>query len=444
MRLVATGGSVFDGSKFLDADVAIEDGRIVEVANSIRPISGDTVLDCRDRVVARGFVDLHTHLRWPGDGELDQPEGISAQALAGGFCTVVAMANTFEPVDSPVRFVRAGERYRDLGVRVIVASTITKGREGSEPVDYAAMAEAGAMFFTDDGSGVQRSDLMLQALAASARYGFVVAQHAQCNDLFGEAVLNQSVVAERLGLPGAPEVAESAMVARDLELVKATAGILHVMHVSARETVGLVRQARREGMRVSMEVAPHHLLLTDEAAAGADTRYKVNPPLRSNATRMALVNALARGEFDAVATDHAPHPPFRKEQPWPQAAFGMVGIAEAFSVAWTALLGLPDGPVPTAFADGSKRLPLDRFRGELLGRLIWSLTAGPSAVLGETCTLELGDPGDLVILDPNAAASEVPTRLYRSQNSPYGGIDLSGSVVGVTRHGSVVVDRGLE
>ena len=444
MRLVAAGGSVFDGSRFLDADVAVEDGRIAEIAGTIRARPGDTVLDCRNRVVSRGFVDLHTHLRWPGEGELDQPEGIAAQALSGGFCTVVAMANTREPVDSPARFARASERYRDLGVRVVAASTITRGREGSEPVDFAAMAGAGAVFFTDDGSGVQRSDLMLRALAASARYGFVVAQHAQCNDLFGDAVMNQSVVAERMGLAGAPEVAESAMVARDLELVKATAGILHVMHVSARETLGLVRQARREGMRVSMEVAPHHLLLTDEAVAGADTRFKVNPPLRSNATRMALVNSLAQGDFDAVATDHAPHPPFRKELPWPQAAFGMIGIAEAFSVAWTALMALPEGPLPAAFAGESRRLPLDRFRGDLLGRLIWSLTSGPAAVLAEPGGLQVGEVGDLVVLDPNGTPDEVVSGLYRSQNSPYPGMDLCGSVAGVVRDGAVVVDRGLE
>jgi dihydroorotase len=441
--MVLVGGVVYDGVGLVSADLAIEDGCISEVKDHLAAEPGDVVIDCSQKVVAPAFLDLHSHLRWPDRRGFVSPEEIADDAIAGGFGTLVAMANTDPVIDTPLRMRRAVERYRDLPVTVYQASAATIAREGVVPVDFPAMIEAGAAIFSDDGSGIQRSDVMAQVLSASSRYGFVLAQHAQDNLLSGKGVMNYSRNSERFGLAGMPEVAESAMVARDLELIKAIGGQMHFMHLSSRESLNLIRQAKRDGLKVTAEVTPHHLLLDDDHIKSYDSRFKMNPPLRSKSTVMALVNGLLDGSFDALATDHAPHPRLAKEIPFEQAAFGVVGLRDAFAVAYTAALDLAQPMEMSNGRDGSisaTRLDLESRRFRPLTAVLGALTNGPASVLGKKNSISTGARANITVVDPNASYLVSGRRL--DWCNPYLGKELTGTVDTVILDGKIKVRQG--
>ncbi|MHB8189133.1 MAG: dihydroorotase [Ferrimicrobium sp.] len=436
--LVLVGGVLLFGGEIRRVDVRVADEVIVAIGDDVgRP--GDRVMSCEGCVIAPGFIDLHAHLRWPSANGESQPEAAVEAALLGGFVTLVAMANTDPPIDSVGRLRAAQERYRGLAVEVVQAATVSVDRAGERLVDMVSLAGAGAVLFSDDGAGVQNAEMMRRALLESRVTGVPIAQHAVDDSLFGSAVMNDSLVSARLGLVGGSEVAESVMVARDIELVKATAGVLHVMHVSSRESINLVRQARREGLRVSAEVTPHHLLLTDGSCSQADPRFKVNPPLRSLATQMALVSAVLDGSLEVIATDYAPHPVSAKRTAFGQAAFGIAGLAEAFSAAWTALRRAPgttgevlDSTLPSFLST------TEWFR---LRCLVEALTTNAARVIGRQVGFEVGAAADLVILDPNARATG-PLDPLNVGDSAYSGVDFSGSVQGVLRRGELMVWGG--
>ncbi|MCL5973002.1 dihydroorotase [Ferrimicrobium sp.] len=436
MRTVFANGVVFSGTGFARHDVVVEGDRIVGVGERLARDPRDRVLDCEGRVLCAPFVDLHTHLRFPGVDEADDPESIARAALAGGFAVLVAMANTVPPIDRVSRFKEASERFHGLAIEVIQAATVTMERQGERLVDVEELVEAGVSILSDDGSGIQRSDVMRDALVASQEYDVVIAQHSEDALLAGDGVVNDGAFAPLLGVGSIPEVAESVMVARDIELLKVIPGRLHLQHVSARESLNLFRQAKREGLRISAEVAPHHLLLTDSRVAQGDPRFKVNPPLRSVATQMALVQGVRDGTFDAIATDHAPHPHQRKAGSIREAAFGMLGLAEAFSVAWTALSRTAGGVQMLADSD------LGGPAWATLASVLSALTTGPGTVLGRSAQLRQGALANLVILDPYAAPRVVPSRWYRSGNSPYVGEELVGRVDDVLVRGAQLVADG--
>jgi dihydroorotase len=439
MGLVIEGAHLLRRGQLIAAPLRIEGGVIVGLDGAR---SGDRVLDARGCVVAPAFVDLHTHLRWPGSSSVDTPEDIAHAALAGGFTTVVAMANTDPPVDSVARYRAAHARFRDLPVEVVQAAAATCGREGTRPVDVARLRAAGVVLLSDDGDPIARADVLLEVLEQAAAADVVVAQHASLPEL-SRGVMNAGELADRLGYEGVPEVAEVALVARDIELVRASGARYHVQHLSARESMNQVRAARRDGLRVTCEVTPHHLGLEDRELASHDARFRVNPPLRSRATRMALIEALLAGAIDAVATDHAPHPPWRKDLPLELAAPGMLGLVEAFPASWTAVWEqlARRGEVSASWPDDPGALAGPAARA--LVRLLEALSVRPRQILGRTGDLDVGQRADLVVVDPAGRTPGGGGGVYRSANSPWQGRELLGAVRWVVRAGAVVVEEGV-
>jgi dihydroorotase len=420
-RTVIRGGTVVDQGGERRADVAIEDGRIVEVATKL---DGDTVLDASGCIVSPGFVDLHVHLREPGREEAETIESGSRAAALGGFTAIVAMPNTDPPHDSlsTVEFVRRQARNAGL-CEVSPAGCITMAREGVTLAPLGELAAAGVHLFTDDGNGVQDPGLMRRALEYARPLGITLAQHCEVASLTTGAVMHEGSCCSHLGVPGWPALAEELMVHRDIELSRLTGAPLHFLHLSTAGSVDLVRAAKADGLRVTAEAAPHHFTLTDELLRSFDSVYKVNPPLRTAADIAAIKAGLADGTIDAIATDHAPHPPEAKEAPLDQAPPGMLGLETALALALTEL-----------------DMPL----ADIVAALSWkpAAIAGLSARHG--CPIEPGAPANLTVFDPEAEWTVIPAKLASlSRNTPYAGRSLRGKVRHTLFDGTAVVADGV-
>ena len=419
-RVVITGGTVVDQSGSRARDVAIEDGRIVEVGTGL---SGDRVLDATGCIVSPGFVDLHVHLREPGKEEAETIETGSRAAALGGFTAVVAMPNTDPAQDSVavVEFVRQQGRRAGL-CEVLPSGCITIGRNGDALAPFGELAAAGVHLFTDDGNGVQDPQLMRHALEYAGPLGIVLAQHCEVAALTKGAVMHEGSCCSRLGLPGWPALAEELMLFRDIELVRLTGVPMHFLHLSTARSVELVRRAKTDGLPVTAEATPHHFTLTDEMLDTYDAVYKVNPPLRTRADIDALKAGLADGTIDAIATDHAPHAPHTKEAPLDQAPPGMLGLETAFALANTEL-----------------DLPIER----VLAVLSWQ----PAAIAGVADRhgrpVQVGEPANLAVIDPSHEWTVEPTRLAsKSRNTPYAGRVVRGKVRHTIFGGEPVVVDG--
>jgi dihydroorotase len=424
MSTLITGAALADGTR---TDVRIDGGAIVELG-SLPPAEGERTVDADGLLLLPGFVDLHTHLRQPGGEGAETVLTGSRAAAAGGFTTIHAMPNTTPVADTPgvVEQVAAlGEEAGYVDVRPIGA--VSKGREGKELAELVAMARSRARvrIFSDDGSCVADPLLMRRALEYVRIVDGVVAQHAEEPRLTAGAQLHDGAVAADLGLKGWPAVAEEAIIARDALLTESTDSRLHVCHVSTAGSVEVLRWAKRRGIRITAEVTPHHLWLTDESARDYDARFKVNPPLRTAEDVEALRAALADGTIDAVATDHAPHPAEAKRSEWSAAAMGMVGLETAVlvvqaAVVETGLLGWPE--VERA---------MSRRPAEIAG-------------LGDAAKpIAVGRHADLVLLDPSARRRlTVDDLAGKSTNSPYLGQDLPGRVVATFFRGAPTVLDG--
>ncbi|HSB37205.1 MAG TPA: dihydroorotase, partial [Thermoanaerobaculia bacterium] len=331
------GGRVVDPSRRLDQtlDLLLRDGVVAKVDERIPPPKGAEVVDAAGLVVAPGFVDLHTHLREPGYEYKETIASGTQAAAAGGYTTVCAMANT-DPVadDAPtVSFVV--RRARETGVvRVFPIGAVSKGLKGVELAEIGSMKAEGIVALSDDGKPVADAGLLRRALEYVSMFDLPVVVHEEDPALVRGGVMNEGWVSTRLGLAGWPAAAEATMVARDVQIAALAGARLHVAHVSTRESLDAIRNARRKGVAVSCEATPHHLTLTDEevARSGYDTRFKMNPPLRSEADRQALVAALADGTIDCVATDHAPHHADEKALEFADAPFGVTGLETALPV----------------------------------------------------------------------------------------------------------------
>ena len=330
MTIVIKGGRVVGTSGVTDADVLVDGDRVLEVGQGLR---GDETLDASGCHVFPGFVDLHTHLREPGREEAETIETGSRAGALGGYTALVAMPNTNPSQDSVavVQFVRDQGRRAGL-CDVFPSGCITISREGKVLAPFADLSRAGVKVFTDDGNGVQDPAVMRRALEYGKSLGVTMAQHCEVQDLTRGAVMDECACSSDLGLPGWPALAEEMMVARDIELCRLTGGRLHVLHISTKGSVELVRKAKSEGLPVTAEVTPHHLSLDHELLRSFDPVFKVNPPLRSVDDALALREGLLDGTIDAVATDHAPHPPRDKELPLDQAPPGMIGLEYALGV----------------------------------------------------------------------------------------------------------------
>lgn len=404
--IVIKGGTVLDATGERNADVAVCDGVIVEVGGKL---SGDRRLDASGCVVTPGFVDLHVHLREPGREEAETIETGSRAAALGGFTAVVAMPNTDPAQDSLAVVEMVRRRGEEAGLcEVLPAGCITIGREGSQLAPFAELAGAGVRLFTDDGNGVQDPLLMRRALEYSLGLDITLAQHCEVARLTEGAVMHEGGCCSRLGLPGWPSIAEELMVFRDIELARLTGARLHLLHLSTARSVELVRQAKADGLRVTAEAAPHHFTLTDEMLSGYDPLYKVNPPLRTPSDISALKRGLADGTIDAIATDHAPHPPDSKEMPLDQAPPGMLGLETAFA------------------------LSLDELGMDLVD-VIAALSWKPAAIAGVADRhgrpVAVGEPANLTVIDTDLRWTVVPAELAsKSRNTPYAGRSVRGKV----------------
>jgi dihydroorotase len=439
--LFVRNGRVVDPSQGLDtiAHVLISGGKVQAVGRDIAPPEGAQELEASGLVVCPGFVDLHVHLREPGE---EEKETIATGALAGvrgGFTTLCAMPNTLPPIDTPALVEMVLRRGGEVGLaRVLPIACVSKGRLGKELAELVALARAGAVAFSDDGSPVADPSLMRAALHYSTLTGLPVINHLEERSL-ARGVAHEGWVASRLGLPGIPPQAEEAMAYRDIALCALTGGRLHLAHISTLGTVEALRRAKEQGLPVTAETTPHHLCLTDQWLLGRqgqgspfdpltphayDTHCKVNPPLRSPPHRDALQRALREGVIDAIATDHAPHTAVDKMSTFQEAAFGISGLETAFALCYTVLVG--QGVLP-------------------FSRLIEALTIGPARVLGEKGkglgSLRPGSWGDLVLLDLGARWTVDPSCFAsKGKNTPLTGMTLQGRVVATVVGGRVVHD----
>ena len=402
------------------SDIAIDGGVIVAIYPAGQGPSGEIELDATSCVVSPSFVDLHVHLREPGREESETIESGTRAAALGGFGAVVAMPNTEPAQDSPsvVEFVRQ-QGQRAGWCEVIPSGCITVGREGQQLVPFADLQAVGVTLFTDDGNGVQNPMLMRRALEYASDLGITLAQHCEVSSLTNGAVMHEGACCSRLGLPGWPAVAEELMVHRDIELLRLTGGRLHLLHLSTAGSVAMVRAAKADGLGVTAEAAPHHFTLTDEMLAGFDPTFKVNPPLRTPADIAALKQGLRDGAIDAIATDHAPHADYLKEQPLDQAPPGMLGLETALALAITEL----DMP---------------------LGNIVASLSWKPARIAGVSDRhgrpVAVGEPANLVVFDPDETWKVSRFELAsKSRNTPYDGRQVRGKVRHTIFNGRAVV-----
>jgi dihydroorotase len=457
--LVIRGGSLVGADGGRRADVAITDGVVTAVAERLDVDPGTKILDAGGCVVSPGLVDLHAHLRQPGGEEAETVESAARAAALGGYTAIVAMPNTDPPIDSAAVVHEVLSLGRGAMADVAVAGAITVGRAGDQLAPMAEMADAGVRIFTDDGAGVQDGGLMRRALdyAGGLRargQKVVLAQHCEDTLLAAGGVMHEGEWSSRLGLPGIPSAAEEAMVARDIALVRQTGVPVHFLHLSTAGAVELVRRAKSEGLAVTAEVAPHHLVLTDQAVAGYDPSYRVNPPLRTFADVLAVRAGVADGTIDAVATDHAPHSPEVKDVPFDMAPPGMLGLETALAVTLTALTrhrGSGSAPGGGEMPDAPGRLGgtgivLDAGEGAVLdvGAVLALLTARPASIAGlGDChggPLVVGAVANICVVDPTATWTVDPTGLASlSRNTPYAGWTLTGRVRHTVLRGEPVV-----
>jgi dihydroorotase len=410
-NILIKNGFVIDPANNINqkANVYVVDGKIAEVGK-IEP-QADIVLDAAGKLVLPGLIDIHVHFREPGDEEEETIASGSAAAVAGGFTSVVCMPNTDPPIDdaTSVEYIhRMGRQARRTHVYVMGA--ITKGRAGEQLSEMGFMLQAGAVGFTDDGSGVQNTAVMLRAMKYASMFkNVVISQHCQDNSLAGSGVMNSGYNSTVLGLPGIDPLAEEMMLWRDIQLVRKTNIRYHVQHVSTAKSIELIRQAKEDCLPITCEAAPHHLLLTDDACHDYDTNYKVNPPLRTEKDIEAIKQGIKDGIIDALASDHAPHLKSEKELEFLAAPFGIASLECALGLYIKALIEpkIIDWP-----------------------QLVSIMSERPAKIIGvDKGTLGKGKQADITIIDPNSEYTvDVNKFRSKSKNCPYDGWKLKGKV----------------
>lgn len=421
--LLIRGGRVIDPSQRLDtrADVLVEDGRISQIGDGLKAKAAE-VFDATGCVVTPGFIDIHTHLREPGREDKETIATGARAAAAGGFTTVCAMPNT-TPVNDSASITRfmVETAKRDAVVRVYPIGAITRGSKGEELSEYGDLKQAGCIAVSDDGRPVQNARVMRRALEYARTFGLPVIDHCEDLDLSRGGAMNEGPVSVAMGIPAAPHVSETIMVERDVLLAEFTGSHVHIAHISTARAVDAVRRGKARGVRVTAEATPHHLVLTDEAvrAHDYDPVTKMNPPLRSEEDRQAVIAGLLDGTIDAIATDHAPHTTEEKVCEFDCAAFGIVGLETAFALCHDQL-------VRTGALD--------------LTRLVQLLTIGPARALGlPGGTLAKGEPADITVFDPAEERTVGPESFRgKSRNSPFVSMRLTGWPVATVVDGKIV------
>ncbi len=407
--LLLANGRVIDPANGIDEvrDILLLGGQVADPAQA--PANVQRV-DCTGLVVSPGFIDLHAHLREPGQTHKEDIASGTRAAAAGGFTTVVAMPNTTPPVDSPAVFREVAELIRRKAVvRVVQSACLSLNRGGRQLSDIPALAAAGVKVLTDDGSCIQNAALMLAACEQAKAHGLYVIDHCEDCDVCAGGAIHRGTVAERLGIPGQRRAAEELIVARDIVLAAETGWPVHIQHISTAGSVAMVRDAQARGLPVTAEASPHHLALTDEAVLEHGANAKMNPPLREESDRQAVIAGLRDGVIACIATDHAPHAPDEKGSGLLKAPAGILGFETALAVSYTTLVH-----------NGGLTLP----------RLVALLTSGPRATLGlPGGTLGLGVAADVTLFDPAATVVVSPADSYsKSRNTPFAGQRLHGRV----------------
>jgi len=422
--LLIKGGHLIDPAARINTpmDILLRDGRVAEVAlpNKIRA-TADEKFDARGLVVAPGFIDLHVHLREPGQSYKETIATGTAAAAAGGFTSVCTMPNTAPVVDTAewVAWLRNPERSAIVNVFPIAAAT--RGSRGSTLTDFAALQRAGAIAVTDDGKPILDDEVMRMALRLGAELNFPVVQHAEDTRITENSSMHEGPTSFRLGLRAMPARAEAAIVDRDVTLAQQIGeSRLHVAHLSTSDALKAVRRGKRAHVRVTCEVTPHHFTLLDENVGEYDTNFKMNPPLRSAADREAILVALADGTVDAIATDHAPHAAHEKQVEFERASFGITGLETALALAITQL-------------HREQKIPLTR--------IVELFTAGPARVfdLRARGSLARGNHADVTIFDPKKRWTfEASKSLSMSRNTPFDGWQLTGKILATIVGGKVL------
>jgi len=420
MEILLKNGTFPDGSI---SDLLIVDGEIAQIGSNLT--TDGEIVDCEGLRILPGFVDLHTHLREPGKESAETILTGSRAAVRGGFTAISPMANTSPVADSAGVVEQVWRLGKESGLcDVFPIGSVSEGLEGSKLSEMRAMFEsvAAVRIFSDDGKCVSDSLLMRRALEYVKSFDGVIAQHAQDPRLTIGAQMNEGAVSSELGLTGWPAIAEESIIARDILLANSVGSKLHICHLSTKGSVEIIRWAKATGMKVTAEVTPHHLLLTDESARSYDPIYKVNPPLRTAEDVQALRLALADGTIDIVATDHAPHPIEDKDCEWAAAAFGMVGLETAFGIVVSTM-------IETGLMDWQ--------------RLIEVMSTNPASIAGykeNGRNLEIGSVANIAIVDPVRKWRVDRDLLHsKSKNTPFHGVELIGDVLHTIYQGGFVM-----
>jgi dihydroorotase len=422
VNLLIAGARVIDPSQSLDAtmDILIEGGSIARVDKKIKGGDVDTI-DARGLIATPGFIDLHTHLREPGQEHKETISSGTRAAVAGGFTAVCAMANTVPPNDErAVTEMVVAEAARNGWCRVYPIGAVSKGLKGEEMAELADLRAAGCVAASDDGKPVYNAQLMRRALEYCSMLGMPVVAHEEDANLNEGGVMHEGYYSTLLGMRGIPAASEETMVARDVILARLTGAHVHIAHLSTAGAVEAVRRAKAEGVRVTCEVTPHHLALTDEAVQSFSTNLKMNPPLRSEDHRLALLDGIADGTVDAIATDHAPHHFDEKNVEFDLAPMGIIGLETAFAVCYQQLV-----------------------RSKVIGlpRLVELLTSGPAGVFNlPGGTLRPGSLGDVTLIDLEGEQRFDRPFHSKASNTPFLGVTLEGRIAATIVGGAIKHD----
>lgn len=424
MAILITGARVIDPASHTDAplQILIEDGRITRMAPSIVPPGGCERIDAAGLVAAPGLVDMHVHLRDPGQTHKEDIFTGCRAAAAGGVTSLLCMPNTSPAVDTPETVAYIREKSRTADARVYVCAAISRGLKGQEATDIPALQRAGAVALSDDGRPVLSASMMARAMRQAAGLSMAVTAHCEDLELANGAKMNEGDVSRSLGVPGDPNAAEDVGTAREIALAAAYRVPVHVCHVSTKGSAAMIRAAKRDGVAVTAETCPHYLLLTDRALEKRDANFRMNPPLRTEEDRLAMIEALRDGTLDAISTDHAPHSPQEKAD-FLGAPNGSIGMETSFAASCTAL-------VKTGVLT--------------LSQLLEKMSLRPAQILGiDAGRLYEGGPADIVLLDPGEEWVVNPDALHgKSRNTPFAGMRLTGKVKATICAGRVVYRDG--
>ncbi len=414
MKTLLKGGRVINPATNLDAvmDVLIEDNLVAAIETNIPAAQADEVLELSAGYwVVPGLVDVHVHFRDPGNPDKETTLTGAAAAVAGGFTTVCVMPNTSPVIDSTPMVQYLFNAALPTGIQIFPIAAVTRGLEGEEMTPIGTLLQNGAVGFSDDGRPVASANMMRKALEYSKMFDVPIVCHAEDCTLCGNGVMHEGYYSTLLGLPGIPSVAESVMVARDIELARFTGGRVHFAHISSKESVALIRKAKAEGLNITAETTPHYLALTDACCQGYDPDFKMNGPLRAETDRQALIAAIEDGTIDVIATDHAPHTPDEKSMAFDCAPNGVVGLETSLGV------------MLTHFYHANRLQPLD---------IIRLMSSRPAEIfkLKASGNLAVGQRADVTVIDPELEWKVNPAQFKsKSRNTPFKGQTLKGKAI---------------